>query len=281
PSLHDPFGDIPEANLFGHQLTTAADGTFELIIGGPEREPNWLPTTTRSRKLFLRQGFDRWDELPASLSIERLDMDSPRPVPTPEILLEAMDWAGQFVEGLMNDWPDHPYHYSPFVDPVNVNAFPPEPGDGPDQDDKKRGRSVAHLCWQLASDEALIVEFDSHDGFWMMSNNGAFFNSLDYLYRPVSYTPSRTVVDSDNKVRLVLCHEDPGYHNWVDTQGFQRGNLTYRNLLSGAATTFNTRLVKRTELARVLPVDTAAVSPQERTAQLKARFDSIRRRYRL
>jgi hypothetical protein len=97
----------------------------------------------------------------------------------------------------------------------------------------------------------------------------------------VSYTPSRTVVDSDNKVRLVLCHEDPGYHNWVDTQGFQRGNLTYRNLLSGAATTFNTRLVKRTELARVLPVDTAAVSPQERTAQLKARFDSIRRRYRL
>ena len=39
PSLHEPFGDIPEANLFGHQLTTATDGTFELFIGGPERGP--------------------------------------------------------------------------------------------------------------------------------------------------------------------------------------------------------------------------------------------------
>jgi len=33
--LHEPFGDIPEANLFGHQLETAWDGSFELYIGGP------------------------------------------------------------------------------------------------------------------------------------------------------------------------------------------------------------------------------------------------------
>jgi hypothetical protein len=24
PSLHEPFGDIPESNIFGHQLTTDA-----------------------------------------------------------------------------------------------------------------------------------------------------------------------------------------------------------------------------------------------------------------
>ena len=79
------------------------------------------------------------------------------------------------------------------------------------------------MCWELAADEALIIEFDSHDGFWMLSNNGVFFNSMDYLYRPVSYTPSRTEVDSDGKVRLILCHDDPGYHNWLDTQGFVLG----------------------------------------------------------
>ena len=44
PSLHEPFGDIPEANLFGHQLETQWDGSFELIVGGPRRGPNWLPT---------------------------------------------------------------------------------------------------------------------------------------------------------------------------------------------------------------------------------------------
>jgi hypothetical protein len=278
PSLHDPFGDIPEANLFGQQLATSAEGDFELYIGGPRRAPNWLPTTPGSRKLFLRQGFDRWDELPARMSIERVDMTEPRPLPTPENFVEAMQWAGRFVVAVMDDWPDHPYRYSPAVDPINVNTFPPDPA-GDAAADRKRGRAVAHMCWELAADDALIVEFVSHDGFWMVSNNGVFFNSMDYLYRPVSYTPSRTKVDSDGKVRLILCHDDPGYHNWLDTQGFRRGNLTYRNLMSDASTTFRTQLVKRNALAEALPKDSARISKEERSAQLHARFDGIRRRY--
>src|SRR5580658_3332852 len=71
PTLHEPFGDIPEANIFGHQLETQWDGSFELYIGGPKRGQNWLPTTPGSRKLFLRQGFDRWSELSARMRIER------------------------------------------------------------------------------------------------------------------------------------------------------------------------------------------------------------------
>ena len=44
-NLHEPFGDTPEANLFGHELKTEWDGSFVLYIGGPKREPNWVPTT--------------------------------------------------------------------------------------------------------------------------------------------------------------------------------------------------------------------------------------------
>jgi hypothetical protein len=278
PSLHDPFGDIPEANLFGHELKTLADGSFELFLGGEQRGPNWLPTTPETRKLFLRQGFDRWDELPAQLYIENIGMAAPKPSPTPDAMIEAMQWAGKFVVALMDDWPDHPYQYSPFVDPVNVNRFPAAPGTA-GQDDQRRGRAVAHMCWELRDDEALIIEFDAHDNFWMLSNAGVFFNSLDYLYRPVSYTTSRTTVDSDGKVRLVLCHSDPGYHNWLDTQGMQRGNITYRNLLSTHATEFHTRLIKCSELSDTLSKDTARVSNQQRIAQMKTRYESIRRRY--
>ncbi len=277
PSLHEPFGDIPEANLFGQQLQTAPDGTFELYIGRPKRGANWLPTTPGSRKLFIRQGLDRWDELPARMSIERIDMTTPRPVPTPQTLLDAFDWAGKFVSDVMSDWPDHPYHYSPAVDPVNVNRFPSDANA--DSGDQRRGRAVAHMCWELAPDEALIVEFDNHDNFWMASLNGVFFNSLDYLYRPVSYTPSRTRVDSDGKVRLILSHDDPGYHNWFDTQGFVRGNLTYRNLMTSAGTVIDTRLVKRAALAQALPPDCVRVSPDERVEQLRTRFAAINRRY--
>ena len=180
----------------------------------------------------------------------------------------------------MNDWPDHPYNYTKagFLD--WVNQFPPEPADSA-ASDKRRGRAVANMAWALAPDEALIIEFNSHDGLWSMTNMGAFFVSMDFLYRPVSYTPSRTKVDSDGKVRLILCRDDPGYHNWLDTQGFERGNVTYRNLMSEAQTTLRTQLVKRSQLAAALPPDTVKVTHEERIRQMRERFDGIRLRYML
>lgn len=281
PSLHEPFGDVPEANLFGHQLDTGWDGSFELYIGGDKRGSNWLPTTPGTRKLFIRQGFDRWDERPAHFRIERLGMTEPRPLPTPEDFLAAMNWAGRFVTGLMNDWPDHPYRYSPSsTGPGHVNTFPEaDPADA--AADKRRGRMATNMCWRLGRDEALILEFDSHDGFWMITNMGSFFNSMDYLYRPVSYTPARTKVDSDGKVRLILSHDDPGFHNWLDTQGFDLGNVTYRNLLSDKVTDIRTRVVRRAELAAALPGDSIKVSVEERAKQLLARFHAIQQRFGL
>ena len=273
--LHEPFGDTPEANLLGHQLDVDDNGEFELYIGGPERGPNWLPTSAGSRKLFIRQGFDRWDELPAQIRIERIDMDSPKPLPTPDDMIEAMRWAGDFVTGLMSDWPEFPFTYGG-VDAGRPNTFPDV---GASDADNKRGRAATNMYWELPDDEALIIEFDAHDGLWMLTNMGAFFNSMDYLYRPVSYTPSRTKADRDGRIRLVMTHRDPGVHNWLDTQGFRCGNVTYRHMLEGQPAVLDTRLVKYDEVLGVLPADTATVTPAERTAAMWERFHAIRRRY--
>jgi hypothetical protein len=273
--LHEPFGDTPEANIFGQQLSITDAGEFELYIGGPERGPNWLPTTPGSRKLFIRQGFDRWDELPAQLRIERIDMDSPKPLPTPAVMAEAMEWAGDFVTGLMSDWPEFPFTYGG-VDAGRPNTFPRVDATGADN---KRGRAAANMYWELDPDEALIIEFDAHDGLWMFTNMGVFFNSMDYLYRPVSYTPSRTKADTDGRIRLVIAHRDPGVHNWLDTQGFERGNVTYRHMLEGEPAVLSTRVVNCDDLMRALPADTTMASEAERSAAMWERFRGIRRRY--
>lgn len=274
PSLHEPFGDIPEANLFGHQIEGAPDGSFELFVGGVERSSNWLPTTPGSRKLFIRQGFDDWNETPWMLRIERIGMDAPRPVATPDEMIGAFDWAGEFVTGLMRDWPDHPYRYSGGAeDPEMINRFPPLPSN--DSGDGKRGRAVANMVWALQPDEALIVTFQPDDSFWMASLGGVFMNSLDYLYRPVSYTPSRTRMDDDGNVRLILCSKDPGFHNWLDTCGFEQGNLAIRTLMSASGPTVFTQCVKSAELSDVLPANSARTPPEERMSQLIERFRGI------
>jgi len=278
PSLHEPFGDIPEANILGSQIEVGPDGIFELIVGGDPRERNWLPTTAGSRKLFVREAFDAWGETPTTLTIERIGMEAPRPLPDPARMVEAFDWAGAFVTGLMRDWPEHSWATSRGVcDPEQRNTFPGASAN--DAFDAKRGRMAAHMIWRLAPDEALIVEMGAHDGFWIFGMGGAFVGSMDFLHRPVSYTPARTRVDADGVVRLVLAHDDPGVYNWLDTQGFSDGNLTYRNLLSQNPATFRTKLVKRRDLDASLPEDTARVTPARRAAMLLERYRAIKLRY--
>ena len=282
PSLHEPFGDTPEANIFGHELKCEWDGGFVLWVGGPKREPNWLPTTPGSRKLFIRQGFDSWDEESAQFRIERVDMDAPRPVPTPEVILDSVRWAGDFVTGAMTDWPDFMIKVGFGIGEDDINRFPAGAlGGSAEARDERRGRFVTHMRWRLAPDEAMIVEFDQNDGFWMFTNMGSFWNSMDYLYRPVSATPSRTAVDSDGKVRLVMAHQDPGFHNWIDTQGFPEGYLSFRIVLAREAPLLETRVVKVQDLAKALPAGSRRATPEERARQLRQRFDAIRRRYRI
>ena len=137
------------------------------------------------------------------------------------------------------------------------------------------------MRWALEKDEALILEFEAYDGFWMITSEAMFGNSMDYLYRPVSYSPARTKIDSDGRIRMVMAHRDPGYHNWIDTCGFERGHICARNNFTSEGTEFRTELVKHDALAEHLPSDSATVTPEERAGQLRERFHSILRRYLL
>lgn len=279
PPLHEPFGDVPECNILGSQLETDVDGNFELIVGGETRDGNWLPTTPGSRKLFIREAFDAWGETPTPLTIERIGMAEPRPMASPAQMVEAFDWAGDFMTGLMHDWPEHSWLTSGgVVDPDQRNQFPADKA-ADTAADAKRGRMAAHMVWRLAPDQALIVEMPAHDGFWIFGMGGPFVGSMDFLHRATSYTPARTKVDADGMVRLVLSHDDPGVHNWLDTQGFSDGNLTYRNLLSRNPATLRTHLVPRAELANHLPPTTTRVSPSQRAAMLLERYHAIKLRF--
>jgi hypothetical protein len=287
-TLHEPFGDTPEANIFGHELTTNWDGSFELFIGGERQGQNWLPTTPGSRKLFLRQYFDSWDEEAADYRIERVGMDSPRPMPTPEQMIEAMRWAGEFCYDAVDFWPDWVWESGDQIDPEAINQFkgrnlaPQKPWSADTEArDLRRGRLITMMRWAFEPDEALILEFEAYDGFWMITSEAMFGNSMDYLYRPVSYTPSRTAVDADGKIRFVLAAKDPGYSNWIDNQGYTGGIINFRNVHSRHMPKFETKVVKAAALARHMPADSKISSREERTAEMWARFNAIRRRYRI
>ncbi|MBU6266710.1 MAG: DUF1214 domain-containing protein [Sphingomonadales bacterium] len=287
-TLHEPFGDTPEANLFGHELKTNWDGTFELYIGGERQGQNWLPTTPGSRKLFLRQYFDSWDEEAADYRIERVGMASPRPVPDPAEMIAAMRWAGDFAYEAVEYWPEWVWESGDQIDPEALNRFAgknltPTKHWSADTEamDLKRGRLITMMRWAFENDEALVLEFDAYDGFWMITSESLFGNSMDYLYRPVSYTPSRTRVDPDGRIRFVLSARDPGYANWIDNQAYTSGIINFRNVHSRLIPDLRTKVVPFADLAQHMHAESPRVTAEERVAEMWKRFDAIRRRYRI
>jgi hypothetical protein len=105
--LHEPFGDVPVANLTGEQIETDWDGNFEVWISPEPHEGNWIRSVPGTSKIFYRQYFDTWDEVPASYRIERIGSDDePPPAIEPATLLESFGHAGSFVVNCTKDWPD-------------------------------------------------------------------------------------------------------------------------------------------------------------------------------
>src|SRR5437868_13501675 len=122
--------------------------------------------------------------------------------------------------------------------------------------ERRRGRLGTQMRWSLGPDEALIIEFADDGEFWMLTNEAIFGNSMDFLYRNVSYSPARAAVDGDGRVRLVLTASDPGVHNWIDNQGYSAGAVTFRAVMAARLPELRTKLVKASDVARHLPPDT-------------------------
>lgn len=86
--------------------------------------------------------------------------------------------------------------------------------------------------WQLQPGEALLIEGDLVAcRYWNILAYNRYLNSLDYRYRPVSYTGATASV-RDGRYRFVVAGEDPGpaLGDWLDTEGRTFGIVVMRFL---------------------------------------------------
>lgn len=73
----------------------------------------------------------------------RIEMASPKPLPTPAGTVGAMRRAGDLVTGPMSDWPEFPFNYGG-VDAEHPKFFPHV---GATDAHNKRGRAAANMHW--------------------------------------------------------------------------------------------------------------------------------------
>ncbi|MGO9386272.1 MAG: DUF1214 domain-containing protein [Mycobacterium sp.] len=268
-------GIATTANELVDELEVDPDGNFEVVLSASERVGNWMRIDGDHPTLTVRHFFYNWDtEVASSLRIERLSdaVEATSRAVDPDVAVTSQLVAlGDFVQ-------DNLAFFLQFGAAAPPNGFLP-PIDRTDIGAAAENRPVIGR-WELRPDEALIVEVVPPEGiYWSFSVGNPWWETIHYGRHQSSLNAHQAVVDSDGLVRVVLCADDPGVANWLDTAGHSNGPIILRCVRTKTAPTPSTRVVGFDDLPAQLPSDTAKVTPEQRTSILAARRRAVRERF--
>ena len=268
-------GIAATANELVDELEVDADGNFEVVLSNDEHPGNWMRLDGDHPTLTVRHFFYDWDtEVASSLRIARIG----NPVGAgggsidPAVAMSRQLVAlGDFVH-------DNLAFFLQFGAAAPTNGFLPAI-DRSDMGAAAENRPVIGR-WELSTGEALIVEVEPPVGiYWSFSIGNPWWETIHYGRHQSSLNAHQAVVDSDGLVRVVLCAQDPGVANWLDTAGFSNGPIILRCVRTETAPTPSVRVVPFDEIRAQLPADTATVTAQERAAVIAARRNAVRERF--
>ena len=239
----------PTGHIDATEIELDAEGRFELILSQHPQPGNWLPMTSETGTLIVRQTFaDRDREEPAELTIERINCaaEDKRPSPlTPQELDEGLKSVGLLVAGaslMFAKWARDFQRHS--------NALPRFDQDVSNAAGGDPNIAYYHSHWALAEDEALLIEVVPPDcEYWNFQLNNYWMESLDYRHHRIHTNNHLARPEDDGTIRLVVAHQDPGLRNWIETAGHQSGTMCFRWVRAAANPEPATRVVKFGDLA--------------------------------
>jgi hypothetical protein len=248
-------------HLDARNMTFAADGSFELLLSRTPQPGNWLAMNEHSNQLLVRQTFlDRASEQPAQLTIECLGAkdssnESAQPQRLDPLTLHAnLQRAASFVDNtarLFADWAQLFQAQPPNTLPLRDQAMFQAAGGDPNI-------HYYHGYWQLAADEALVVELERIPDcdFWNLQIDNYWMESLDYRYHRIHHNKHSARTNAAGGVTLIIAQRDPGpgWPNWLETAGHEVGTLCFRWIGARELVQPQTRVVKLAEL-QTTPTD--------------------------
>ena len=217
------------------QYEIAEDGSFEVILGGPPRDANWLALPPDAVRISTRHYFEEETAVAADptyhvpMSIEVLDPGPPPPTPDDASIAAGIRRVIQHVRSRTVEMP-MPDPMPRWVSTVpNVFNAPEKPGT---LAYAAADAAYAMAPFSIGPDEALVIT--GRFPRCRMANLvlwNAWGQSLDYANRRISLNRAQTELEPDGSFRIVVAHSDPGTPNWIDTEGRQRGSLYWRFML--------------------------------------------------
>jgi hypothetical protein len=243
--------------LNDRDIDVDAEGNYEIRLGGPAADRNWLAIPDDGGRITTRHYFEfPWSAsasqtLHVPISIEVTDPPPPPPRWGDERVAEALQHVINHVAQKTIDAPPRPpagTSPAPFVS-VTPNEFPTPVVPG-NMAFAAFDAAYSMAPYLIGPDEALVIT-----GRWpeCVFGNVCLWNRwsqmYDYVNRQVSRNRANTTLEPDGSFRMVLAHEDPGLPNWIDTEGRSLGTVFWRFFLpEGDIETPQAEVVKFAEL---------------------------------
>ncbi len=247
-SYAENFRQIETGFLDSNQLALNPDGSFEVILSSTPKPGNWLPTDPDSQSLLIRQTFlDRKNEIPAQISIERLDAGAtPAPL-TAERFDANLKTAAAFIENtarLFCDWSES-YLPRPNELPPGDQALCQAVGGDPNI-------FYYHSYFDLEPEQFLVIDVPRipECRSWNLQTDNYWMESLDYRYHTIHVNKHTAVPRADGSVRILIGARDPGLPNWLDTAGHRNGTLCFRWIGAAEIVHPSARVATLAELAK-------------------------------
>ncbi|MBK7948907.1 MAG: DUF1214 domain-containing protein [Deltaproteobacteria bacterium] len=220
------------------QYDIAADGRFEIVLGGKPRPRNWIPLPDDVSRISTRHYFENLRSaatdplLHVPMEIECLDPQPPPRPPNDASIAAAIRRIETYVRTRTLEAP-RPDPMPAWVSTTpNVFNPPQKPGS--------LAYAAADAAYTMAPyaigpDEALVVtgRFPSCR-FANVTLWNRYGQSYDYMNRRVSLNRRQIQFEADGSYRIVIAHRDPGVPNWLDGEGRETGQVYWRIMLPEA-----------------------------------------------
>jgi hypothetical protein len=268
------FGVYSERSL--DALEVEADGHLEIRVSPEAQAGNWMPSDPAGRLLTIRTYQSDWDADAAPVfHIERIGAEGVAPPPLdPGQLAAALDRSATWVERTATFW--NQYTRAGWKNATPNHANPARPAKG------GADNILYGSCFfELASDEALLVECDAPDAdYWSFTlHTLGWLESGAFADRQTSLSAHQAHVDDDGRLRVVVAEADPGVPNWIDSEARSRGLLVYRWVWARTNPVPEARVVPIAALRSALPETHPHIDAEARRRALARRRESAWNRF--
>jgi hypothetical protein len=214
-----------DSHLNHHDLKTADDGNFEIVVATEPEGDNWLRLSPDANEIYARAyHFDPAHDRRATYEIEPIDPPRRQRLDT-DAIAERLREMTRLVRDMTRAVPQ------PLGNPNTLGDLWQTDTTGPSRMWSALDNVYARGVFRLEPGQALVIEGAVVPcDYWGIQMWTPFLGSGDYRRDRVTINTAQARLGTDNSFRVALAREDPQVSglDWISTSGEHQGTFFIR-----------------------------------------------------